>query len=96
MIAVVAIGIIVIGVALIGGEKIVKPWPEEIDEWTHFLHEAGVNIVINSDKIVVETRTGKKTKIGRLVRMHADKMEDIASAGAGDIVGLFVILTVAA
>jgi elongation factor G len=40
---------------------------------------------------LVETRTRKKTKIGRLVRMHADKMEDIESAGAGDIVGLFGI-----
>jgi elongation factor G len=38
---------------------------------------------------VIQTRTGKKIKIGRLVRMHADKMEDIPSAGAGDIVGLF-------
>jgi elongation factor G len=40
---------------------------------------------------VIQTRTGKKIKIGRLVRMHADKMEDISSAGAGDIVGLFGI-----
>ena len=40
---------------------------------------------------VVETRTRKKTKIGRLVRMHADKMEDITAAAAGDIVGLFGI-----
>jgi elongation factor G len=40
---------------------------------------------------VIQIRTGKKIKIGRLVRMHADKMEDIAGAGAGDIVGLFGI-----
>jgi elongation factor G len=40
---------------------------------------------------VWQTRTGKKIKIGRLVRMHADKMEDIATGEAGDIVGLFGI-----
>jgi len=40
---------------------------------------------------VHQTRTGKKIKIGRLVRMHADKMEDISQAEAGDIVGLFGI-----
>jgi elongation factor G len=40
---------------------------------------------------VIQTRTGRKVKIGRLVRVHADKMEDIARAGAGDIVGLFGI-----
>jgi len=33
------------GVALIGGEKVVKPWPGEIDEWTHWLHDAGGNAV---------------------------------------------------
>ena len=27
-----------LGVAIIGGEKTVKPWPDAIDEWTHFLH----------------------------------------------------------
>jgi len=35
------------------------------------------------------TRSGQKIKIGRLVRMHADDMEDIAEAGAGDIAALF-------
>ncbi len=34
-----------LGVAWVGGEKIVKPWPEEIDEWTHFLHGADNNAV---------------------------------------------------
>lgn len=40
---------------------------------------------------MIQTRTGKKIKIGRLVRIHADKMEDIENAEAGDIVGLFGI-----
>jgi len=38
---------------------------------------------------VIQTRTGRKIRIGRLVRLHADEMEDIVSAPAGDIVGLF-------
>ena len=38
---------------------------------------------------LVNTRTRKKIKVGRLIRMHADKMEDIFRAGAGDITALF-------
>ncbi len=38
---------------------------------------------------VYNSRTGKKVKIGRLVRMHADEMEEIDSCGPGDIVALF-------
>ena len=36
-------------------------------------------------------RNKKKFKIGRLIRMHADKTEDITEAGCGDIVALFGI-----
>ncbi|MBT3279464.1 MAG: elongation factor G [Phycisphaerales bacterium] len=34
------------------------------------------------------TRTGKKTRIGRIVQMHADDREDVPTAGPGDIVAL--------
>ncbi|MBP5246657.1 MAG: elongation factor G [Fibrobacter sp.] len=40
---------------------------------------------------IVNMATGKKVGVGRLVRMHADEMVDIAEAGAGDIVALFGI-----
>jgi len=38
---------------------------------------------------LVNTRDRKKLKVGRLARMHADEMEDITIARAGDIVTLF-------
>ncbi|MFA6561285.1 MAG: PQQ-binding-like beta-propeller repeat protein [Verrucomicrobiia bacterium] len=39
------------GVALIGGRKIVKPRPGDIDEWTHFLHDAGNNAVAHDTRV---------------------------------------------
>ena len=38
---------------------------------------------------IVNSRTNKKVKVGRLVRMHADEMQDIEESSAGDIVALF-------
>jgi elongation factor G len=40
---------------------------------------------------IVNARTGRDVRVGRLVRMHADEMEDIQDASAGDIVALFGI-----
>jgi elongation factor G len=40
---------------------------------------------------IVNGRTGRDSRVGRLVRMHADEMEDIQDAAAGDIVALFGI-----
>ena len=38
---------------------------------------------------LVNTRSGQEIKVGRLIRMHADHMEDIPEATAGDIAALF-------
>ncbi len=46
---------------------------------------------IQKGSTIVNSRTQRRNKVGRLVRMHADNMEDITTAGAGDIVALFGI-----
>jgi elongation factor G len=40
---------------------------------------------------IVNSRTQRKHKVGRLVRMHSNSMEDITESFAGDIVALFGI-----
>jgi SAM-dependent methyltransferase len=40
-----------LGAALIDGKKTVKPWPADIDEWTHFLHEADNNPVARDTQV---------------------------------------------
>lgn len=39
------------GVAMAGGQKTVKPWPKEIDEWTHYLHDPSNNAVAHDQAI---------------------------------------------
>lgn len=40
---------------------------------------------LTAGSYVLNTTTGNKERVGRIVRMHADKREDIDSIGAGDI-----------
>ncbi len=44
---------------------------------------------IRRDDSIINSRSKKKHKVGRLVRMHSDEMEDITETGAGDIVAIF-------
>ncbi|HEY0252386.1 MAG TPA: elongation factor G [Kofleriaceae bacterium] len=46
---------------------------------------------IRKDEFIVNSRTGKKVKVGRLVRMHSDDREEITDAAAGDICAVFGI-----
>ena len=47
--------------------------------------------VIKKGDELYNTRSKKKFKVGRLIRMHASTMEDISEGGCGDIVALFGI-----
>ncbi|NCU37502.1 elongation factor G [Candidatus Saccharibacteria bacterium] len=40
---------------------------------------------LTAGSYVLNTTTGEKERVGRIVRMHADKREDIDAVGAGDI-----------
>ncbi|MDA8163934.1 MAG: elongation factor G [Desulfobacteraceae bacterium] len=44
---------------------------------------------IKKGDTIINSRDGKKVKVGRLVRMHSDEMEDIEEAAGGDIIALF-------
>ena len=45
-----------LGVACVGGKKIVKPWPKEIDEWSHYLHDATGNAVAHDREVSAPRR----------------------------------------
>jgi len=39
------------GTAVVAGKTVTKPWPEEIDGWTHYLHD-GTNNAVAQDTVV--------------------------------------------
>ena len=47
--------------------------------------------VLKRGDSILNARTDKEVRVGRLIRMHADEMEDIDSSHSGDIVALFGI-----
>ncbi len=47
--------------------------------------------VVHKGSDIYNSRTGRKVKVGRIGRMHADQMEEIEEARAGDIIALFGI-----
>ncbi|XP_072428841.1 elongation factor G, mitochondrial isoform X2 [Chiloscyllium punctatum] len=47
--------------------------------------------MLKKSENIYNTRTGKKIRVQRLVRMHADQMEDVEEVYAGDICALFGI-----
>ena len=44
---------------------------------------------VSKGDFIFNMRDGKKVKVGRLVRMHSNEMEDIEESSSGDIVALF-------
>ena len=65
------------GVARIGGERISKPWPRDIDEWTHFLHDP-TNNAVSRDRVVDQPRSIQWVSGPRWGRSH----EEMASMSA--------------
>ena len=44
---------------------------------------------IKKGQQIMNTSTGKKAKVSRMVRMHSADMEEVNEVGAGDIFALF-------
>jgi len=69
------------GVAYIKGQRTVKPRPKEIDEWTHFLHDASGNPVAD-DTVVAPPRHMQWMAAPNWSRNH-HKLASISSVVSG-------------
>ena len=49
--------------------------------------------VLTAGSYVLNTTSGEKERVGRIVRMHADKREDVDKIGAGDIAAVVGLKT---
>ncbi len=65
------------GMAILGTQKITKPWPDSIDEWTHYLHGPDNNAVAQ-DTVVAAPRTIRWVSRPKWARSH----EEAASVSA--------------
>ncbi len=70
------------GVAFIDGKKIVKPWPSDIDDWTHYLHGADNNAVAMDSRVNIP-RSIQWVSEPRWGRSH----EELASMSAAVTAG---------
>jgi len=70
------------GVALVGGKKTIKPRPKEIDDWTHYLHDAG-GTCTSSDRVVAPPTRLQWVGAPRWARNHdhTASMQALVSAG---------------
>jgi outer membrane protein assembly factor BamB len=67
-----------LGVVMKGEQKTVKPWPDEIDEWTHYLHGPDNNAV-STDKTINLPRCLQWERAPRWGRSH-EEFGQISSA----------------
>jgi outer membrane protein assembly factor BamB len=66
------------GVAIIKGKKTVKPWPKDIDQWTHFLYDPSNNAT-SKDTVVSTPRSLQWVSAPRWGRSH-EEMASMSSA----------------
>ena len=52
------------------------------------LSSAFIPAKLTAGSYILNSSTGEKERVGRIVRMHADKREDVTEVGAGDIAAI--------